>query len=267
MTRLCRAFGDCANDDACGESGFDIRRHAQASVVFDHLVVDKPGGSGAAMIDFGSHRLAPGDRMMLTGPSGCGKSSALCALKDAWIFGGSGGVTLPQEDAVKFVPQEDYFPDLTLRGLVCAPRDASRFTDAQVKAALAEAGLAEFIPQMDDENKRGRYWKETLSGGQKKKVHIAGVFLQAPSTKLLILDEVTSALDPESEKTLYAKILGKMRHGVVISIVHRMEIAAMHNVVATVADGKVSYARNAPPAETLESEAAKRYKRHYISPL
>jgi ABC-type uncharacterized transport system fused permease/ATPase subunit len=118
---------------------------------------------------------------------------------------------------------------------------------------MQDAGLGEFIPQMDDDAKRGEYWKGALSGGQKKKVAIAGIFLQAPKTKLLILDEVTSALDAQSEKQLYPKILERMRHGVVISIVHRLEIADMHNVVASVADGKVSYERKEPAAAVISS--------------
>jgi putative ATP-binding cassette transporter len=239
---LAVTFGDCANDDA---NGLTIRRHLGNTVGFDRLVLNKPDGSGEPMINFGSLTLMPGDRMMLTGPSGCGKSSGLCALKNAWSFGGQGTMRLPPDSSVKFVPQEDHFPDLTLRGLVCAPGDASRYTDAQVKSALRDAGLGEFIPEMDDPAKKGEYWKGALSGGQRKKVAIAGIFLQAPDTKLLILDEVTSALDPESEKALYPKIIEKMKHGVVISIVHRMEIAKLHNVVGTVADGKVSYVRNA----------------------
>jgi putative ATP-binding cassette transporter len=223
-----------------------IIRHEASDVRFEELALDKSDGSGGPLIDFGKFNLRPGDRMMLTGPSGCGKSSALCALKEGWVFGGRGAIHLPPDDAVKFVPQDDYFPDLTLRGIVCAPRNAPAFSDADVKAAMREAGLEEFIPQMDDEEKRGEYWKGALSGGQKKKAAIAGVFLQAPRTKLLILDEVTSALDPESEKGLYSKILEKMKHGVVISIVHRMEIAKLHNVVAEVEDGKVSFKREEP---------------------
>lgn len=250
---LAPAFALCANDHHYAPEGIDIRHHDGSTVSFDSLILNKSDGSGKPLLDFGSVTLKPGDRMMLTGPSGCGKSSGLCALKDGWVFGGCGGISLPEDEAVKFVPQDDYFPDLTLRGIVCAPCDAKDFSDAEVKTAMQDAGLGDFISQMDDDTKRGEYWKGALSGGQKKKVAIAGVFLQAPGTKLLILDEVTSALDAESEKQLYPKILEKMRHGVVISIVHRLEIQNMHNVVATVAKGKVTYERKDPTAAVIPS--------------
>jgi ABC-type uncharacterized transport system fused permease/ATPase subunit len=217
------------------------RSGGEAVVRFDDVAFDRAGGG--TLLDFGSVELRPGDRMMLTGPSNCGKSAALCALKESWVFGGRGRVTLPPDEQVRFVPQEDYFTDRTLRGLICAPDEPAAFPDALVRRVLNEADLGEFAADLDDETKRGEHWKSILSGGQKKKVAIAGALLHAPTTKLMILDEVTSALDPGSESGLYKKLLDAMRHGIVISIVHRMNISPLHNVFATVADGKVTYER------------------------
>jgi vitamin B12/bleomycin/antimicrobial peptide transport system ATP-binding/permease protein len=196
---------------------------------------------GKPLIDFGSTTLVPGDRVMLQGPPGCGKSAGLAALRGAWTLGGSGDITVPPE--VRFVAQEDYFPDRTLRGMICAPDDESRFTRAGVEKALTDAGLAQFIPDMDDPDKRGEYWKNILSGGQKNKVGFAGAFLHAKDTKVLIVDEITAALDAESEARLYPMLLERMKHGIVISIAHHDCLEPMHNVLAQVEDGKVNYTR------------------------
>lgn len=220
--------------------GVALRHEAGADkVVFRDLVLYGPEGD--PLVDFGSITLAPGDRMMLTGAAGCGKSAGLAAMRNCWLLGSSGEITVPPE--VRFVPQEEYFPDRTLRGIVCAPDPLSRFTAEQVAQALTDAGLGDFVALMDDPAKRGEYWKNTLSGGQKNKLSFAGVFLHAAETKVLVVDEITAALDAKSETELYPRLLERMRHGIVISVAHHASIAPQHNVFAVVADGKVSYTK------------------------
>lgn len=207
------------------------------------------GPDGVVLIDYGSFTLKPGDRMMIKGPAGCGKSAGLAAMRGAWLLGGTGEITVPPE--VRFVPQEDYFPDRSLMGMICAPDPVSRFTREQVEQAMKDAGLQDFIEQMDDNSKRGEYWKNTLSGGQKNKVGFAGAFLHAPDLKILILDEITAALDAKSEAELYPKLLDRMKHGIVISVAHHSTLAPQHNLFGLVANGKVTYTTEVPvmPAE------------------
>lgn len=211
-----------------------------SQVVFSNVVL--LGGDGAPLIDYGSFTLSPGDRMVISGPAGCGKSAGLAAMRNAWLLGGGGEITAPPE--IRFVPQEDYFPDRSLRGIICAPDDVSRYTQEQVARAMSDAGLADFIPDMDDGTKRGEYWKNTLSGGQKNKLGFAGAFLHAEEVKVLIVDEITAALDAKSEEELYPKLLERMKHGIVIAVAHHASIAPLHNVQAKVKDGKVTYAKS-----------------------
>lgn len=218
---------------------------ADGKIEFKNLVLN--GVDGEVMIDYGTFTLSPGDRMMLSGPAGCGKSAGLAAMRNAWLLGGSGEIRVPS--GVRFVPQEEYFPNRTLRGIVCAPDGADKYTKEQVEQALADAGLAEFIPQMDDAEKRGEYWKNTLSGGQKNKLSFAGVFLHADATKVLVVDEITAALDAKSEAELYPKLLDRHKHGIVISVAHHSTLSHYHNIFAKVEAGKVRYARVPPPAK------------------
>jgi putative ATP-binding cassette transporter len=219
-------------------------------LIFKNLVLH--GVDGKPLVDFGNLTLVPGDRMMLSGPAGCGKSAGLAAIRNAWLLGGSGEIIAPSE--IRFVPQEEYFPDRTLRGIICAPDPVSRFTQEQVEQAMKDAGLADFIGDLDKPEKRGEYWKNTLSGGQKNKVGFAGIFLHAPEIKLLIVDEITAALDVKSEKELYPRLLERMRHGIVISVAHHSTLAPHHNIFAAVADGKVTYT-NTTPANSNELPA------------
>jgi putative ATP-binding cassette transporter len=208
-------------------------------VIFKSLVLYGPDGK--PFIDYGDLTLSPGDRMMLSGPAGCGKSAGLAALRNAWLLGGSGDITVPPE--VRFVPQEEYFPDRTLRGIVCAPDATTDYTTEDVVKALTDAGLSDFTGAMDDETKRGEYWKNTLSGGQKNKLAFAGVFLHAEKTRVLVVDEITAALDVKSEAELYPLMLERMKHGIVITVAHHATVTPMHNVFGVVAGGKVTYSR------------------------
>lgn len=231
-----------------------VLRHEDGAddVVFKELVLNGPDGE--VLVDYGDYTLKPGDSMVIRGPAGCGKSAGLAAMRGVWMLGGSGEITAPPE--IRFVPQEEYFPDRTLRGLVCAPDPVDAYTTEEVEQALTDAGLADFIPEMDDETKRGEYWKNTLSGGQKNKLGFAGIFLHAEKTKVLIVDEITAALDAKSEAELYPKLLERMKHGIVVTVAHHASIAPLHNVQAHVKDGKVEYIREEDaPARTAKPKA------------
>jgi vitamin B12/bleomycin/antimicrobial peptide transport system ATP-binding/permease protein len=224
------------------------------NVVFRDVALEGP--TGDPLIDYGSVTFVPGDRVLIRGPAGSGKSAGLAAMRNAWTLGGTGDMSVPTQ--VRFIPQEECFPDRSLRGIVCAPDPISAYPREQVEKALTDAGLGAFIPEMDDTEKRGEYWKNTLSGGQKNKVGFAGAFLHAPTTKVLVADEITAALDAESEARLYPMLLERMKHGIIISVAHHDSIAPLHNVFATVAKGKVSYAGASSPglAEERAPESA-----------
>ena len=80
-----------------------------------------------------------------------------------------------------------------------------------------------------------------LSGGQKRRVAIAGILALKP--KYLILDEPTAGLDPKAKKNLLAEIKKLHCAGVTIIFVsHSMEdIAALANRVIVLAQGKILF--------------------------
>jgi polar amino acid transport system ATP-binding protein len=139
----------------------------------------------------------------LIGASGSGKSTLLrCvnlleAIDEGRILVGGDEVTAPRVDAdrvrrgIGIVFQAyNLFPHMTvLRNITLAPREVLKTPRAEAEAQALELlgrfGLAE---RRDD-------YPDRLSGGQQQRVAIVRALAMRP--QLMLLDEVTSALDPE----------------------------------------------------------------------
>jgi polar amino acid transport system ATP-binding protein len=92
------------------------------------------------------------------------------------------------------------FPHMTvLRNVTLAPRDVLKLPRAE-----AEARALELLARFGLENRRDDY-PDRLSGGQQQRVAIVRALAMRP--ELMLLDEVTSALDPE----LVAEVLNVIR--------------------------------------------------------
>jgi polar amino acid transport system ATP-binding protein len=145
-----------------------------------------------------------GEVLALVGPSGSGKSTVLRALVGLTpVTSGHGGDPrrrhrLPQRASIRAArdqmaivfQQYNLFQNMTvLRNVTLAPVKIKRRPQAEVRAEaeklLAMVGLADKVEAYPDQ----------LSGGQQQRVAIARALALHP--EILLLDEVTSALDPE----------------------------------------------------------------------
>ncbi len=156
---------------------------------------------GRALIERLDASVAPGECLTLMGPSGSGKSTLLAYLSGtlAPVFDASGSVTIAGADITGLAPerrgvgilfQDDLlFPHMSVGANLAfaLPADvrprAAR--DAQVEAALAEAGLPG-IARRDP---------ATLSGGQRARVALMRTLLARP--RVLLLDEPFNKLDAQ----------------------------------------------------------------------
>ena len=157
--------------------------------------------------------IASGEFVSLVGPSGCGKSTLLNMI--AGFFAPSAGTVLVDgtdvrdlergalAEAVSIVPQTAFLFDDTVRGNVTLGADVP---DDEVWAALRTAQADGFVAALPEGlssrlGERGT----SLSGGQRQRISLARALVRHP--RLLILDDATSAVDPEVE----ARILGALR--------------------------------------------------------
>jgi energy-coupling factor transporter ATP-binding protein EcfA2 len=186
--------------------------------------------------------------LALVGRTGSGKSTAL-QLLDGLISASSGkalafGLDLhdPSVDlrAVRTRaplsvqrPESALFERYAADDVAFGPRNLGLSGGGlvdRVKKAMGETGL----PYELFRDRRTR----SLSGGEKRRLALAGVFAMAPSA--LLLDEPTSALDPAAKEALLGLILAKAREGAtVVMATHSMNEAAKADLVAVFAGGRL----------------------------
>lgn len=170
-----------------------------------------------------------GANVAIVGPSGSGKSTILSLLM-RFIDPSDGRVLVAGEDirelaqaAVReqlgVVFQESYLFNTTIAENIRTGRlDA---TDEEVAAAARGAEIHDVIMAMPDGyetvvGERGR----RLSGGQRQRVALARALVRNPA--ILILDEVTSALDPGTEALVNATLRRIASRQTVVSVSHRL---------------------------------------------
>lgn len=173
-----------------------------------------------------------GEVIVIIGPSGCGKSTFLrcinalepiqggtITLDGRAIDGASKDIASLRQKVGMVFQSYDLFPHMTvIDNITLAPTKAQGKSkaDAQKEARelLARVGLSE----------KEDSFPRQLSGGQKQRVAIARALAMHP--EVLLLDEVTAALDPEMVREVLDVILGLAREGKTMLIVtHEMQFA------------------------------------------
>ncbi|MBQ8662222.1 MAG: energy-coupling factor transporter ATPase [Eubacterium sp.] len=133
-------------------------------------------------------------------------------------------------------PEYQLFETTVLRDVAYGPKNQGLDeVEATKKAqeALLTAGISETFWQMSPFE---------LSGGQKRRVAIAGVLAMEP--EILILDEPTAGLDPKGRRELFAQIceLQKAKGITVILVSHSMEdVADYVTRLVVMNEGKIMY--------------------------
>jgi putative ATP-binding cassette transporter len=121
------------------------------------------------------------------------------------------------------LPQRPYIPIGTLRRAATYPDAAESRSVEDVAHAFRTVGLEHLVDRIDDVAP----WDQTLSGGEKQRLAFGRIFLHRPD--IIILDEATAALDPESQDKLMALLNEQLQHTTVISVGHRPELEAFHS--------------------------------------
>ena len=138
--------------------------------------------------------------------------------------------------AVRLVPQDGFLFDATLGDNVRVGRAGA--SDDDVRAAFAELGLAWWLDELPlgldtPVGERGG----NLSVGERQLVALARAQLGDPG--LLVLDEATSAVDPETERALTQALARLAKGRTMVSIAHRLSTAEGADLVLVFDQGQI----------------------------
>ena len=177
--------------------------------------------------------LNPGESVFITGANGAGKTSIFRVLAGLWratsgtVIRPSHGLATTEDGdaAVFYVPQRPYLVSGTLRDQVMYPLEGDPERDDEIVECLQLANLMKVVDSSAAGLNRSEHdWTDVLSGGEKQRIGLARLYFHRPT--FAILDESTSAINPDEEGLLYAHIetLGITA----FSIAHRMELKRFH---------------------------------------
>jgi ABC-type multidrug transport system fused ATPase/permease subunit len=175
---------------------------------------------------------APQSFTAIVGYTGCGKSTFVQSLAGITPLL-AGSIKAPRQH-ISFVFQEPFLFGTSVRDNVCMGHE---FSDDDLGWALgiAEADFVHELPQGVDTiiGERG----VGLSGGQRQRLALARAVIQRP--KVLILDDTTSALDPNTEIKVLRSIKTKLPDSTVIAVASRPSLISMADQIMFFDQGAV----------------------------
>ncbi len=182
------------------------------------------------------------ERVALVGPTGVGKSTLLQLITREWPLGAGtlsfGGVdigTLSEQQlrrAMAVMPQRVHIFSATLRDnllLAIDPTIASEISDADLYQVLADVGLSHIAEQDELLNIWLGATGQGLSGGEQRRLGLARVLLRLrdQACSLVLLDEPTEGLDPETEQRMIALLERALVGKTLLMVTHRPAVLAL----------------------------------------
>jgi ABC-type multidrug transport system ATPase subunit len=211
----------------------------------------KKDGEDVNLVDHVSIKVPKGHFMAIVGPSGCGKTTLLKTIaglnpeSDGALFWEGRNLS---EDG-DFSPSEiGYVPQFSI---AYDPLTVDESVEAATRLRVRTRDTAELDHRID------RVLEETgleaisdrpvkvLSGGQKRRLGLAMELVSDP--KILLCDEVTSGLDPRSEREIVRLLhdLSRKDGRIVLSVTHSLAHLELYDSILVLHEGRVVF--HGPP--------------------
>jgi ATP-binding cassette subfamily B protein len=205
-----------------------------------------PGKPVLNRVSFSIH---PGEFVAVAGGSGSGKSTLLNLIPRFYDVD-AGSITIDGSDIrdvtlvslrkqTGYVGQDNYLFDGTIRDNLRYGRPGA--TEAEIVTAAESANAHDFILALPQgyETQVGQNGVK-LSGGQRQRLSLARAFLTVP--RILLLDEPTASVEPESESLIHDAILSRTREGEgsTILVTHRIDLLRQAPRILFLEKGKLA---------------------------
>ncbi|WP_051187119.1 ABC transporter ATP-binding protein [Nocardia tenerifensis] len=226
-----------------------IEHRLRGEVVLDDVRFHYPGVAALALDDV-SLSIPAGGTLALVGPTGAGKSTIVKLLARLYDLppDGTGAILVDGTDIRDYrltdyrarlgiVPQEAHLFSGDVASNIAFGKPSA--TEAEIAEAAAAVGASEMIAALphgmrQPVGERGR----GLSAGQRQLIALARAELVAPD--LLLLDEATATLDPDTEAAVLAASRSLTRGRTTVLVAHRLGTAARADRIAVVEHGRIA---------------------------
>ncbi|PYC77502.1 ABC transporter ATP-binding protein, partial [Streptomyces tateyamensis] len=193
-----------------------------------------------------SLRVQPGETLALVGSSGSGKST-VAQLIPRFYDPTGGSVRLYGHDlreltldsvrsVIGIVPEDSFLFSDSVRVNIAYGRPGA--TEQEIEAAARAAQADGFIRELPEgyDTKVGEQGL-TLSGGQRQRIALARAILADP--RVLLLDDATSAVDPQIEAEIHAALRTVMAGRTTVLIAHRRSTLQLADRIAVLDRGRL----------------------------
>jgi ABC-type multidrug transport system fused ATPase/permease subunit len=192
-----------------------------------------------------SVRIEQGKRIAFIGESGCGKSTLLTLLRGLYVP--EPGYECRADcrscsldglyELVTLLPQE---PEIFENTIAYNITMGLSYSKAEIMEACSMAHftpIVETLPNglMTDIKEKG----VNLSGGQKQRLALARGILAARNSKIILLDEPTSSVDPKTEALIYDNFFHAFRDKAIISTLHRLHLLEKFDYIYIMEKGRI----------------------------
>jgi len=219
-----------------------IDKPLQGHISFSNVTVKYEGKPALKSVSFS---IRSGTRTAIIGPTAAGKSQLLYLLT---------GLVKPDEGSVEFdgeninrynkeyfhnqigfVFQDSVLFNMSLRENIAF---SDTVTDESLRKAIDTAGLKEFIDSLPDRlntivSERGT----SLSGGQKQRIMLARALALNP--KILLLDDFTSRVDPQTEKRILHNVMQNYPEITLISVTQKINPVKDFDMIVLLMEGEL----------------------------
>lgn len=215
------------------------------TIILDHLSFAYPSRASKPLVRDISLEIPQGQHVVLLGKSGTGKST-LASLIRGDLTPCQGRVTIGGVDTYRLknnafqwcgvIQQKTYLFNTTLRENLILGNPSA--TDKELEEVLEAVGLTPLLKRLpsgldtivDEAGKQ-------FSGGERHRIALARVFLQ--NCPVVILDEPTVDLDPQTEKNVLETIFSILSDKTIIMITHHLMGADYADRVLFIQEGSI----------------------------